>query len=208
LHNFGAAVDVTLYEVSKGYLDMGTSFDSFSDTAYTVNEDYLLKTGKININQYNNRKLLRKVMTEAGFYPIETEWWHFNSCSRQYAKSHYPLIVSHIYTENPLLASKTKDVPQLAEMLFKKVVFRIQLLTSVNKYTLRDARFKNLIVQYYKQDNLYKYTTGNFANLEKAMIYLEQVKAKGFNDAFVVAFNNNERISIKDAVELLHNTKE
>jgi hypothetical protein len=38
------------------------------------------------------------------------------------------------------------------------------------------------------------------------LTYLEQIKEKGFNDAFVVAFNNNERISIKDAVEMLHNS--
>lgn len=206
LHNFGAAVDVTLYRLSKGYLDMGTSFDSFSDTAYTINEDYLLRTGKLNQQQYQNRRLLRKVMTIAGFSPIETEWWHFNSCSRNYAKSHYPLIVSHIYAENPLLASKTKVPPQLADISSKKVEFRIQILTSVNKYSANEARFKKLTVQYYKQDNLYKYTTGHFSNLDKALTYLEQIKEKGFNDAFVVAFNNNERISIKDAVEMLHNS--
>ncbi|GAB4459752.1 MAG: hypothetical protein Fur0028_13320 [Bacteroidales bacterium] len=204
LHNFGAAVDVTLYQLSKGYLDMGTSFDSFSDTAYTVNEDYLLKSGKLNKQQYQNRKILRKAMTTAGFSPIETEWWHFNSCSRNYAKTHYSLIVSHIYADNPLLANKAKISPQLTDISSKKVEFRIQILTSINKYSANDARFKKLNVQYYKQDKLYKYTTGHFYNLDKALMYLEQIKEKGFNDAFVVAFNNNERISIKDAVEILH----
>lgn len=207
LHNFGAAVDVTLYEEPIGFLDMGTSFDSFSDTAYTVNEDHLLKTGKLSQQQFNNRRLLRKVMIAAGFSPIETEWWHFNSCSRSYAKSHYPLIVSHIYNDNPLLASKAKGIPQLDEVSSVKVEFRIQLLTSVNKYSTHDVRFKKLAIQYYKQDDLYKYTTGNFSNLEKALSYLEQLKTKGFSDAFVIAFNNHERISIKDAIELLHNTK-
>lgn len=206
LHNYGAAVDVTLYQLSKGYLDMGTSFDSFSDTAYTVNEDYLLKSGKLHQQQYQNRKFLRKAMTTAGFSPIETEWWHFNSCSRNYAKTHYPLIVSHIYADNPLLTSKAKYVPELADITSKKVEFRIQLLTSVNKYSTNDVRFKKLTVQYYQQDNLYKYTTGHFSNIDKALTYLEQIKEKGFNDAFVVAFYNNERISIKDAVEMLHNS--
>lgn len=207
LHNFGAAVDVTLTTTEGIYLDMGTSFDSFSDTAYTVNEDYLLKSGKLNLEQYQNRRLLRKIMIEAGFTPIETEWWHFNSCSRNYARIHYPLIVSHIYNENPFLANKAKVSTQLAEMSSKKVEFRIQLLASINKYSLKDAKFKKLNVQCYKQDNYYKYTTGHFISLETAMVYLEQIKEIGFNDAFIVAFNNNERISIKDAVELLHNVK-
>ncbi|MGQ9846143.1 MAG: M15 family metallopeptidase [Bacteroidales bacterium] len=207
LHNFGAAVDVTLSTAEGNYLDMGTSYDSFSDTAYTVNEDYLLKSGKLNLQQYQNRRLLREIMTKAGFTSIETEWWHFNSCSRNYARTHYPLIVSHIYNENPLLAHKAKVSAHLPEMSSIKVEFRIQIFASVNKYSVKDPKFKKLNVQYYKQDNFYKYTTGHFISLETAMQYLEQIKDYGFNDAFVVAFNNNERISIKDAIELLHNAK-
>ncbi len=205
LHNYGAAVDVTLCNSQKENLDFGTSFDSFSDTAYTVNEEFLLKSGKLTQQEYDNRKLLRKVMTASGFSPIETEWWHFNSCSRNYAKAHYPLIVSHIFADNPLLEGKAKEQPQLAEVKGNVVSFRIQLLTSVNKYSSSDARFKGLKTQHYQQDNLYKYTTGNYASLEKALTDLENIKAKGFNDAFIVAFNHNQRISIKDAVELMHN---
>lgn len=205
LHNYGAAVDVMLCNNKKEYLNFGTSFDSFSDTAYTVNEDYLLKSGKLTQQEYDNRKLLRKVMMASGFYPIETEWWHFNSCSRNYAKSHYPLIVSHIFANNPLLEGKAKEQPQLAEVKGNMVSFRIQLLTSVNRYSSNDTRFKGLKTQHYQQDNLYKYTTGNYASLEKALNDLENIKNKGFNDAFIVAFNHNQRISIKDAVELMHN---
>ena len=39
-----------------------------------------------------NRELLRKVMTEAGFKPLKTEWWHFNLVSRAEAKAHYKAI--------------------------------------------------------------------------------------------------------------------
>jgi len=205
LHNYGAAVDVTLCNQNGIYLDMGTSFDSFSDTAYTINEEDLLRVGKLTQTQYQNRKLLRKIMTAAGFYPIETEWWHFNACSRNYARTHYPIIVSHIYADNPLLISKAKEVPVLTDISMLKVEFRIQILTSINAYSSKDSRFKRLKVDWYKQDNLYKYTTGHYTNLEKALADLELIKKKGFNDAFIVAFNNkHERISIKDAVELLH----
>lgn len=205
LHNYGAAVDVTLCNSHKQNLDFGTSFDSFSDTAYTVNEESMLKSGKLSQQEYDNRKLLRKVMMASGFSPIETEWWHFNSCSRNYAKAHYSLIVSHIFADNPLLQGKSKEQPQLAEVKENTVSFRIQLLTSVNKYNSNDTRFKGLKIQHYQQDNLYKYTTGNYASLEKALADLDNIKNKGFNDAFIVAFNHNHRISIKDAVELIHN---
>lgn len=39
-----------------------------------------------------NRLLLRKVMKEAGFRALPSEWWHFNFCSRDVAKQKYKLI--------------------------------------------------------------------------------------------------------------------
>ncbi len=206
LHNYGAAVDVTLAYTDGRYLDMGTPYDSFSDTAYTVNEEWMVQKGMLTREQFKNRQLLRKVMKQAGFYPIETEWWHFNACSRNYAKAHYPLIVSHIYEENPLLTinqQKTTEQPFVESK--HKVVFKVQILTASRKYSGKESFFKGLKVSYYVHDNMYKYTVGNYVSLEKAIEELDKIKLKGFTDAFIVAFYQNERISIKDAVELLHN---
>ncbi|MEA1874029.1 MAG: M15 family metallopeptidase [Bacteroidota bacterium] len=100
LHNFGAAVDVTLVTVSGEYLEMGTGFDHFSDTAYTVNEAEMVSAGKISQIAYDNRLILRTMMRKAGFSPINYEWWHFNSCSRNSAKSKYPLIFKLSKTKN------------------------------------------------------------------------------------------------------------
>ncbi|MCX7861733.1 MAG: hypothetical protein N2449_01915 [Bacteroidales bacterium] len=205
LHNYGAAVDVTIATTDSNYLDMGTPYDTFSELAYTVNEDVLVKKGKLTEEQVNNRRLLRKVMTSAGFSPIETEWWHFNACSRKYAKANYALIVSHIYEENPLLATtKTSESMEMLKEPKSNVFFKVQILTSSKKYTGKEAHFKGLKVQMYVHNQLYKYTVGNYRTLEQALEALDKIKQKGFADAFVVAFNNNERIGIKDAIELLH----
>ncbi|MDA3911867.1 MAG: M15 family metallopeptidase [Bacteroidales bacterium] len=100
LHNFGAAVDVTVVTTDGKCLEMGTDFDHFSDTAYTVNEAELVKIGKISKIAHDNRLILRSVMNEAGFSSIDYEWWHFNSCSRNAAKSKYPLIFGLSKTKN------------------------------------------------------------------------------------------------------------
>lgn len=92
LHNFGAAVDVTLMNSQGEYLDMGTDFDFFGEEAYTSNEQNLVNRGLITKKACENRQLLRAVMRETGFSPIKYEWWHYNSCSRNAAKSKYPLI--------------------------------------------------------------------------------------------------------------------
>jgi len=92
LHNFGAAVDVTLSYKNGKALDMGTSYDFIGELAYPTLENKHLASGALNEEQINNRKLLRKVMQKAGFFNIQTEWWHFNSCYRAEAKKLYEIV--------------------------------------------------------------------------------------------------------------------
>lgn len=92
LHNFGAAVDLTLADTSGVVLDMGTEFDHFGELAYPRLEWQLLEEGKLSREQVDNRSLLRAVMYKAGFTGLETEWWHFNSCSRKTAREQYTIV--------------------------------------------------------------------------------------------------------------------
>ncbi len=93
LHNFGAAVDLTIIDLTTSTpLDMGTPYDYIGIKAWPIKEKVLLKKGVLNGEQIANRKLLRKVMTKAGFFNIQTEWWHFNSCYRKKAYQLYTII--------------------------------------------------------------------------------------------------------------------
>ena len=92
LHNFGAAVDLTLADTLGQPLDMGTPFDYFGRAAGISNEQELIRQGILTRQQVQNRQLLRQVMIHAGFRSISGEWWHFNACSLQEAKQRYKLI--------------------------------------------------------------------------------------------------------------------
>lgn len=92
LHNYGAAVDLSILDDTGNVLDMGTPFDFFGPEAHIDKEEALIKTGKLTREQVNNRKLLREVMMAAGFKPLRSEWWHFNACTRDYAKKNYKVI--------------------------------------------------------------------------------------------------------------------
>jgi D-alanyl-D-alanine dipeptidase len=92
LHNYGAAVDVSIITRDGLLLDMGTPYDFFGPLAHPEFEDRFREEGKLSLRQILNRELLRTVMHSAGFSPIETEWWHFNSCSRQEAARLYKVI--------------------------------------------------------------------------------------------------------------------
>ncbi len=84
-HNRGVAVDVTIINLrTKEALNMGTGFDSFSDTAhhnYTSLPDSVLQ----------NRLLLKNTMEKNGFESLDTEWWHY---ALPDAKQYYLMDVS------------------------------------------------------------------------------------------------------------------
>jgi D-alanyl-D-alanine dipeptidase len=79
LHNYGMAVDLTICKAGSVPLDMGTPFDFFGKAAGINRENELVAQGILTKQQVDNRLLLRRIMTEAGFIPIRGEWWHFNA---------------------------------------------------------------------------------------------------------------------------------
>lgn len=92
LHNYGAAVDVTLMDCTGRPLPMGSEYDYFGKDARTDCEDELLATGRITRRELENRLLLRRVMTESGFLTIKSEWWHFNLVTADEARLKYKTI--------------------------------------------------------------------------------------------------------------------
>ena len=78
MHNFGAAVDVTLVDREGNWLPMGSDFDYFGSESHIDNEKQMLASGKITQEEYDNRQLLRRVMRGQGLLPLTSEWWHFN----------------------------------------------------------------------------------------------------------------------------------
>ncbi len=86
LHNYGAAVDLTLADSLGNALPMGCEFDYFGEEARPDREEDLLKQGRLSLEHFSNRRLLRKVMVEAGFQVLPGEWWHFNLMSREEAR--------------------------------------------------------------------------------------------------------------------------
>ncbi|HPP36898.1 MAG TPA: M15 family metallopeptidase, partial [Clostridiales bacterium] len=70
-HTRGAAVDVTLVDIDGNELDMPSRFDEMSEKAHRT---YKLATPE----QKRNAMILEKAMKDAGFIPLENEWWHFD----------------------------------------------------------------------------------------------------------------------------------
>ena len=85
-----------------------------------------------------------------------------------------------------------------------KIVFKIQIL-AVSKPVHIGPFFKGMRnVEENFEDGLYKYTVGETSDFEHTnTVTLNQVLKNGFKDAFVMAFEDGERITIEKALELL-----
>ena len=107
--------------------------------------------------------------------------------------------------DKEISVNKTEDKANVLENK-KNISFRVQFKTLNKKENLDSDVFKDLKkVKVYFDNGLYKYTTGNENTLDAATKLQYKVRKSGFKDAFVVAFFNDKRISIKKALDLLKN---
>lgn len=201
MHCYGIAVDLTIIDERGKALDMGTEFDSFEELAYPMLEEKMHSSGRLTLEQLKNRKLLRSLMSRAGFRGITTEWWHFSLYNKSDASIKYAIIESHILPEKPELIAETLKMEPVKSGS-SDINFRVQIKLSDKKISLKSPVFKGLDVWQYHHEGLYKYTTGKFNNLAEAYEYREKIKEMGFSDCFVAGFDRDQRIGIRDAVDL------
>jgi zinc D-Ala-D-Ala dipeptidase len=92
MHNYGAAVDLTLTSTDGTPLDMGTGMDYFGTMAQPREEERLLREGRLTSEQIANRKFLRGVMVQAGFRPLAIEWWHFDAFAKEETRNRFAIV--------------------------------------------------------------------------------------------------------------------
>lgn len=100
VHNFGAAVDITICTSNKKPLDMGAGYDDIRKIAYPSLENDFLKSGELTLEHIASRQLLRNVMHQQNFRNIPTEWWHFNAADRSTIKRKFHIITTEYLTSN------------------------------------------------------------------------------------------------------------
>lgn len=85
------------------------------------------------------------------------------------------------------------------------VIFKVQFLTSEKQLLLSDPKFDNVKdVTEYEGGGFFKYCTGEFTDPKLASKLQDELRNKGFKDAFVVAFKDGKRISYNDAIKMIN----
>ena len=81
-HSRGSTVDLTIIKKDGTFIDMGGTFDLFSEISHP---DYK----KLTKEQKKNRKILHDAMIKAGFKGIDSEWWHFTLKNEPYKDTYF-----------------------------------------------------------------------------------------------------------------------
>ncbi len=111
------------------------------------------------------------------------------------------LIAESIPKEN---TRRTSERPVKSEnaTINSEITFKIQILTSSKPLSKNDRQFKGVKnVDFYKEGGLYKYTYGESENYNTVLRTKRSISAQ-FKDAFIVAFQNGEKMNINEAIAL------
>lgn len=101
-------------------------------------------------------------------------------------------------TTNTEVAQAATETPQN-----NRVCLKVQFFASPEKISLNDKRFNGIpSVGRYMENNTWKYTAGDETSIENANKILSEIR-KQFPDAFMVAFQGDKKISVKEAQQLL-----
>lgn len=85
-----------------------------------------------------------------------------------------------------------------------ELFFSVQFASSSEKIPLNSQEFEEVKdVFEYRQNNMFKYASGKYASMKEAQKAQEEMRKKGFKDAFVIAISNGERTDLESAKKRL-----
>ena len=154
--------------------------------------------------------IMPSVLIELGFLTNKSEGRYLNSKKGQLAmsKSIAASITKYINQlklntvevgaiETPIIEAKKKDKKEEV-----KTAFKIQIASSKKRIALKSYNFKGLKnVERVKVQKFYKYYYGETTNYKNIQSLLKRVKKKGYKSAFIAAFRNGEKISVREALK-------
>jgi N-acetylmuramoyl-L-alanine amidase len=103
---------------------------------------------------------------------------------------------------NTVSNSVSDRIPVASEIFFK-----VQIASSISKIDINKDNFKGLgDITELNVQNVFKYTTGNFADFASAVNYRNKIKSL-YPDAFVIAVQDNKILPLQQALEQKRKTK-
>lgn len=106
-----------------------------------------------------------------------------------------------VVTDKPTTTDKTESTDKPVAVS-GEVYFSVQFSTLNRKVPVTDKAFKGIKeVEVYESNGAYRYVSGHFQTKSEAVARLTEVRNLGFTDAFIIAFKDGKRVSVKEAEE-------
>ena len=201
---------ISLILMQQTYLDQSINLASTIQKSFVENlnrKDRTVKQAGFIVLKYT---YMPSVLVETGFLTNRSEGAYLNSSAGQ-VKMASAIAKAIINYKNKRAASfETESATKItidqsiSNLNQSDIYFAVQISASKRKINLKSYNFKGLKdVWRTKSVKLYRYYTGKSFTIENAKNKLEEAKNKGYNNAFIVAFDGDKKISISDAVNHL-----
>ncbi|WP_438989881.1 N-acetylmuramoyl-L-alanine amidase family protein [Polaribacter sp.] len=149
--------------------------------------------------------IMPSVLVELGFLTNKKEGRYLNSKKGQNEMSSAISEAIYNYIKNlklnTVIEEVTAELP--STQLKKPIEFKVQLASGKNKLATKSYNFKGLKnIQRIKVGSNYKYYYGNSSSLKETKKALQKAVAKGYKTAFIVAFKDGKKVSLKEVLKM------
>ncbi|MGK0414115.1 MAG: N-acetylmuramoyl-L-alanine amidase [Polaribacter sp.] len=175
------------------------------------NFTFRLKRNNRKVKQDNfqvlRETIMPSVLVELGFLTNKTEGRYLNSKrgQQQMAKSIADAITNYIdnlkmnTVDEEVVQNNEIDSKITPDILQKVVEFKVQIASGKNNIPTKSYNFKGLKnIQRVKLGSYHKYYYGVSSSYQETKKSLLIAKEKGYKTAFIVAFKNGEKVSLKE----------
>lgn len=186
------------------------NLDKSLQLASLIQNNFAFKLNRHNRKvKQDNFQVLREtimpsVLVELGFLTNKKEGKYLNSKKGQQQMAKAVADAIKIYVNNLKLNTVNQsEVTNNAEDTKDSIEYKVQIASGKNKLTTKSYNFKGLKnVQRIKVGSFYKYYYGVTASYKSALKSQKKAKQKGYTSAFIVAFKNGEKVSVKEVNKL------
>ena len=159
-----------------------------------------------------SRTLMPSVLVELGFLTnnSEEDFLHSKVGQTYMASAIYRAIKEYVIEqeENKVVSmieqvnkkNEHLKVNDKNDFIDELPIYKVQIYTAIQKKNLSDIEGNP--ISFFQERNLYKFTIGNEKSIEAAKNLQALAKKNGYNDAFVIAFYKEQKISLQKAKEL------
>ncbi len=156
-------------------------FEAFKDYKLEV-EDQNYKPSSPQVQTPNNEEIVAEIIVPASTNSVATP--------KETARA------KAVPTKLILSAEKKPEASKKEEPI---VQFKIQLAASPSQIEISGKKWSQVpYVEMRQENHLYKYLTGSHTFYEEAVKNRNDLLKKGFNGAFIVAYKNGKRVSLKE----------